>query len=78
MRFWSTILEMLVENRENAVLVPKTSDTLSLIWASDLVLTRYSTVGLEAVALKKPLIVKFKWTTGPNRLRLKGSGNRGL
>ncbi len=51
------ILEMLVENRENAVLVPKTSDTLSLIWASDLVLTRYSTVGLEAVALKKPLII---------------------
>jgi hypothetical protein len=51
------ILEMIANAKDQAILVPKASDTLRLIWASDLVLTRYSTTGLEAIAFGKPLIV---------------------
>ncbi len=51
------ILDVVAEVKAQAVLVPKASDTLRLIWASDLVLTRYSTTGLEAVAFRKPLVI---------------------
>ncbi|MCX6654430.1 MAG: hypothetical protein NTY03_04830 [Candidatus Bathyarchaeota archaeon] len=51
------ILDKMAEINAPAILVPKSSDTLKLIWASDLVLTRFSTTGLEAIAFNKTLIV---------------------
>jgi len=41
----------------NAVLVPKKSDTYELLFDSDIIITKDSTSGIEALALNKPLIV---------------------
>lgn len=51
------ILRMIADYQTPSTLAPKNADTLRLIWASDLVLTRYSTTGLEAIAFRKPLVV---------------------
>lgn len=56
-RYDTMIREHLRKYSIDARIIAKDADTLGLLAASDLVLLLHSTVGLEAVALKKPLIV---------------------
>jgi len=51
------IQEYLNKYKINARLVPKNSDTNELLFNSDVVISKYSTTGIEAIALNKPLIV---------------------
>jgi UDP-N-acetylglucosamine 2-epimerase len=43
--------------RSDIVLVPKNADTLLLIRACDLMITKFSTTAMEALALDKPLLL---------------------
>jgi len=43
--------------RDDIFLVPKTADTFSLIRACDVMMTKWSTTAIEALALDKPLII---------------------
>jgi hypothetical protein len=56
-RYYTMIQEHLRKHSIDACIIAKDADTLGLLAASDLVLLLHSTVGLEAVALQKPLIV---------------------
>jgi len=56
-RYDTMIQEHLRKYSIDAHIVAKDADTLGLLAVSDLVLLLHSTVGLEAVALQKPLIV---------------------
>ncbi len=51
------IQEYLSKYNTNVIFVPKNSDTYELLFDSDVVITKDSTTGMEAVALNKPLIV---------------------
>ena len=51
------IKQYLTDYKINAVIVPKSSNTYEQIFVCDLLITRTSTTGLEAVALNKPVIV---------------------
>ena len=49
--------EYLSMPRDNVVIVPKNADTLCLIHACDMMVTKMSTTAIEAVAMDKPLLI---------------------
>ena len=51
------IKQYLTDHKINAVMVPKSSNMYEQIFVCDLMVTKYSTTAMEAVALNKPIIV---------------------
>jgi len=56
-RYTKLIMEYLKKYKVNAIITPKNSDTYEQIYACDLMITKYSTTGMEAIALNKPVIM---------------------
>jgi hypothetical protein len=56
-KYKNIINEYMDKYKVNAIIPPKNSDTYEHIFNSDLVITKGSTTGLEAVAMEKPLII---------------------
>lgn len=56
-RYLTMINDYLLKYHPDVIIVPKTEDAMELMYHSDLVITKNSTTGLEAIALNKPLIV---------------------
>lgn len=56
-KYSKMIRDVLANYNIDVIIVPKNADTFELLYSSDIVITRHSTTGTEAVALHKPLIV---------------------
>jgi CDP-glycerol glycerophosphotransferase (TagB/SpsB family) len=51
------ITDYLNKSKVNAVIIPKKSDTYEALFIADVIVTKDSTTGIEAMALNKPVIV---------------------
>lgn len=56
-RYNKIISRYLKQYKIEAVVTPKESDVIELIYACDLMITKHSTTAIEAVALNKPVII---------------------
>jgi len=56
-RYTKMIKDYLDRYKIDAVITPKNSDTYEQLFVCDLMITRHSTTAMEAVALKKPVVI---------------------